>query len=105
MCNINRVHPAVLVIPPPNGSNMIVVVVVARFVGDKFNTNMSWTIISVGVQHTASLTQVLRLLLLLKVIFPISQGIGMAFKRREQALGELGNLLGNLKQVPNGRPP
>jgi len=51
------------------------------FVGDKFNTNMSWTIISVGV------------------IFPISQGIGMAFKRREQALGELGNLLGNLKQL------
>ena len=33
------------------------------------------------------------------VIFPVSQGIGMGFKRRERALTELGNLLGNLKQV------
>lgn len=33
------------------------------------------------------------------IIFPISQGIGMAFKRREAALMLLGDLLGNLQSV------
>ena len=33
------------------------------------------------------------------VIFPITQGIGMAFSRREKALSEFGNLLGNLRAV------
>ena len=43
--------------------------------------NMSWNIVS------------------LAVIFPISQGIGMGFKRREQALGEFGHMLGNMRAV------
>lgn len=42
---------------------------------------MSWSIIS------------------LVIVFPISQGISMGFKRREQALGEFGNLLGNLRAI------
>jgi len=43
--------------------------------------NMSWNIVS------------------LAVVFPISQGIGMGFKRREQALSQFSMLLGNMRQV------
>ena len=43
--------------------------------------NMSWNIVS------------------LVVIFPISQCIGMGFKRREQALGEFGDMLGNVRSI------
>lgn len=43
--------------------------------------NMSWNLVS------------------LAVIFPISQGIGMGFKRREQALGEFGNMLGHVRSL------
>jgi len=49
--------------------------------GTTYVTKMNWTIVS------------------LAVVFPVTQGIGMGFKRREQALGELGNLMGNLTQV------
>ena len=35
----------------------------------------------------------------LVVVFPISQGISFGFKRREQALGELGTFFGHLHQV------
>eukprot|EP00287_Rhodomonas_sp_CCMP768_P003609 CAMPEP_0196736734 /NCGR_PEP_ID=MMETSP1091-20130531/14700_1 /TAXON_ID=302021 /ORGANISM="Rhodomonas sp., Strain CCMP768" /LENGTH=220 /DNA_ID=CAMNT_0042080505 /DNA_START=386 /DNA_END=1045 /DNA_ORIENTATION=+ len=35
----------------------------------------------------------------LAVIFPITQGIGMGFARREQALGEFGNLLAHLRSI------
>jgi len=35
----------------------------------------------------------------LVVIFPISQAIGMGFKRRERALFELGTFLGNLRAI------
>ena len=43
--------------------------------------SMSWNIVS------------------LAVVFPISQGITMAFKRREQALQEFANMLGNAQAV------
>lgn len=49
--------------------------------GQHLSANMSWNIVS------------------LAVIFPISQGIGMGFKRREQALGEFGHLLGNVRAL------
>jgi len=49
--------------------------------GRQMAVSMSWSIVS------------------LAVIFPISQGIGMGFKRRESALAELGNLFGHLKQI------
>ena len=42
--------------------------------GDHLAINMSWTLVS------------------LAVVFPISQGIGMAFKRRDAALAEFGNV-------------
>lgn len=48
---------------------------------DTDGINMSWLVVS------------------LVVIFPISQGIGMAFKRREVALKQLGILVGNLRAV------
>lgn len=35
----------------------------------------------------------------LVVVFPISQGISMGFKRREQALGLLGDFFGNLRAI------
>lgn len=43
--------------------------------------NMSWNVVS------------------LAVIFPITQCIGMGFKRREQALGQFGDLLGNARAI------
>ncbi len=43
--------------------------------------NMSWNVVS------------------LVVIFPISQCIGMGFKRREQALAEFGDMLGNVRAI------
>lgn len=46
--------------------------------GQELAVNMSWHFVS------------------LAVIFPISQGIAMGFRRREAALGEFGRLLGNL---------
>ena len=49
--------------------------------GQHLSVNMSWNIVS------------------LAVVFPVSQGISMSFKRREQALGEFGNLLGNLRAL------
>ena len=33
------------------------------------------------------------------ILFPITQAIGMGFKRREQALREFSNLLGNFKNL------
>jgi hypothetical protein len=47
--------------------------------GQHLAAAMSWNIVS------------------LAVIFPISQGIGMGFQRREQALVQFGHLLGNLR--------
>jgi len=49
--------------------------------GQEVAVNMNWTIVS------------------LAVVFPISQGIGMGFKRREQALSQFGDLFGNMRAV------
>ena len=49
--------------------------------GQGVAVNMSWHFVS------------------LAVIFPISQGIGMGFRRREQALAEFAKLAGNLRAI------
>ena len=49
--------------------------------GQHLAVGMSWNVVSMGV------------------IFPITQAIGMGFKRRENALKEFGVLLGNLRSL------
>ena len=49
--------------------------------GQHLAINMSWNVVSMGV------------------IFPITNAIGMGFKRREQALSQFGNMLGNLRAI------
>jgi hypothetical protein len=51
------------------------------YYGAHTQVNMSWNIASMGL------------------FFPITQAIGMAFKRREQALNDMGRLLGNLRSL------
>ena len=51
---------------------------------------------NVGASYTVSMTTNF---VSVAVIFPITQGISMAFQRREQALSEIGNLFGNLRSI------
>ena len=51
------------------------------YFGQHLATNMNWNLVS------------------LAVVFPISQGVVMGFKRREQALVEFGNLFGNMSTL------
>ena len=51
------------------------------YLGSAIQVNMSWNLVSMGL------------------FFPITQNIGLGFRRRDQALHELARLLGNLRSL------